>query len=138
MRHRSLSRPLFFLAFGLVVSACSSDGGSGGDGFQLTRISLTENSVWKVNQEILFTFSENVDFSSVSLNTISIQTQAGAPATEGRFQNARGGSSNAKPGFTSIGNHNFGKVEKKEKHVVSEKAKNVPVVNNVVGAFPNF
>jgi hypothetical protein len=81
MRHRSARRSLFIAAAGLLASACSSDGGGGGVGFQLVRISLLEGQVWKVNQEIVFTFNQEVDFSSISLNTISIQTTGGAPAT---------------------------------------------------------
>ncbi|NOT32086.1 MAG: hypothetical protein HOP15_16690, partial [Planctomycetes bacterium] len=85
MRHRSVCRS-FLLALGLFTAACSSGTGEeGDDGFQLTRISLLEGSVWKVNQEIVFTFSEPVDFSSVSLNTISIQTTLGTPATGSFF-----------------------------------------------------
>ena len=84
MRHRSVCRS-FLIAFGVLTAACSSGSGGGGDGLQLTRISLLEGSVWKVNQEIVFTFSEPVDFSSVSLNTISIQTLLGTPATGSFF-----------------------------------------------------
>lgn len=75
-------RLLLPLAFFSIVAACS--GGSGGgsaDGFQLTGISLQEGQVIKVNQEIVFTFNQDVDFSSVSLNTISIQSMANVPAT---------------------------------------------------------
>ncbi len=85
MRQRSARRS-FLLALGLLTTACSSgSSGGGGDGFQLERISLLEGAVWKVNQEIVFTFSEAVDFSSVSLNTISIQTTTGTPATGSFF-----------------------------------------------------
>lgn len=84
MCQRSVLRRLLPLSFtlGIFLAACS--GGSGGgssENFQLTRISLLEGAVWKVNQEIVFTFSADVDFSSVSSNTISIQTTSGAPAT---------------------------------------------------------
>jgi hypothetical protein len=82
MCQRSVLRSLFLLAIGWGFSACSSGGGSDDTvGFQLTRISLQDNDVWKVNQPIVFTFSADVDFSSVSLNTISIQTTTGTPAT---------------------------------------------------------
>jgi hypothetical protein len=76
--------PLFgFLTIGLLAS-CSSGSGSSEDpgiGFQLVIISVQENAVWKINQEIRFTFSEDVDFSTVSNNTINIQTTSGEPAT---------------------------------------------------------
>jgi len=71
---------------GLLSTACSSgssgsgSGSSGAAGFQLVRISLLEGSVWEVNREIEFTFSAAVDFSSVSLNTVNIQSSTGAPA----------------------------------------------------------
>ncbi len=84
MRHRSALRCFICLslAFGMFLAACSGGGGGGsGESFQLIRISLIEDMVWKVNQEIVFTFSDEVDFSSVSSNTISIQTSTGAPAT---------------------------------------------------------
>ena len=82
MLHRSVSRSFPLLSIGLFLAACSGGGGGGsGDGFQLTRISLLEGAVWKVNQEIVFTFSDDVDFSSVSLNTITVQTTTGTPAT---------------------------------------------------------
>jgi hypothetical protein len=84
MRHRPVSRCLLSAPFALVLvlPGCSSgSGGGSGDGFQLTRISLLDGAVWKVNQEIVFTFSDEVDFSSVSSNTISIQTTSGTPAT---------------------------------------------------------
>lgn len=85
MRHRSALRCLVpvSIALGLLsLAACSSGGGGGSSaGFQLTRISLLDGAVWKVNQEIVFTFSADVDFSSVSSNTISIQTTSGTPST---------------------------------------------------------
>ena len=85
MRNQSRSRiSLATLVLAGLTAACSSNGGSGSDfsGFELTRVSLPPNAVWEVNREIAFTFSEPVDFSSVSLNTINIQTSpGGAPAT---------------------------------------------------------
>ena len=89
MRHRSVPRhfsPIGIspigIAIGFLLAACSgSSSGSSGDGFQLTRISLLEDAIWKVNQEIVFTFSDDLDFSTVSSNTISIQTTSGTPAT---------------------------------------------------------
>ncbi|MEQ1891758.1 MAG: hypothetical protein ABL998_04385, partial [Planctomycetota bacterium] len=64
-----------------MVACSGGSGGGSGDGFQLIRVSVLEGAVWKVNQPITFTFNEDVDFSSVSLNTISIQTTSGTPAT---------------------------------------------------------
>jgi hypothetical protein len=87
--HRTAFRSLFASALGLCLVGCFDDGGGGsGTGFQLVRISLLDGAIWKVNQEIVFTFSEPVSFSSVSLNTISIQTAGGAPATGSFFLRA--------------------------------------------------
>jgi hypothetical protein len=77
------------LLSGGIVASCSSSSGSGGGanpaaGFQLTRISLAENSIWEINRQIEFTFSQAVDFLSVSSNTINIVSATGAPAT-GQF-----------------------------------------------------
>lgn len=86
MCHRPVLRLLATSALFLSAAACSgSDGGGSGAGFQLTRISLLEGAVWKVNQEIVFSFSDEVDFSSISANTISIRTQTGAPALGSYF-----------------------------------------------------
>lgn len=82
MRHRPALRSFLAFSLGLSVVACSGgSGGGSGDGFQLIRISVLEGAVWKVNQPITFTFNEDIDFASVSLNTISIQTSTGTPAT---------------------------------------------------------
>jgi len=85
MRHPA-PRSFVPIAFGLALAACSGgSGGGSGDGFQLIRVSVLEGAVWKVNQPIVFTFNEDVDFASISLNTISIQTTTGTPATGSFF-----------------------------------------------------
>jgi hypothetical protein len=82
MRHPILPSVARVSLLALVFSACSGDDGGGGDiGFQLTVISLENNDVLKVNEEITFTFTKALDFSTVSLNTVSIQTTNGTPAT---------------------------------------------------------
>jgi len=48
---------------------------------ELVDISLPEGAVWQINREIEFTFSEPIDFTTVSSNTISIQTSNQVPAT---------------------------------------------------------
>ncbi|NOT30205.1 MAG: hypothetical protein HOP15_07140 [Planctomycetes bacterium] len=53
--------------------------------FELLSISVPEGAVWQINREIVFLFSEAVDFSSVGLNTISIQSSGGMPATGSFF-----------------------------------------------------
>ncbi|MCI0635759.1 MAG: hypothetical protein L0206_17860 [Actinobacteria bacterium] len=66
-------------------SACSGSDGGGGGGFQLTSISLPPNAVWELNREIAFSFSEPVDPTSISLNTVNIQTSPGAAPATGTF-----------------------------------------------------
>jgi hypothetical protein len=65
--------------------ACSGGGGSNssvvGGGFQLVAMSVAPGSTWQINRPIDFTFSQAVDFSSVSLNTISIRSLSGVPAS---------------------------------------------------------
>jgi len=86
MSERSVRRLAPLLLLGALLAACSGSGGGGASaGFQLTRISLQEGSVWRLNQEIVFTFNDAVDLSSVNLNTINIQTLTGAPASGSFF-----------------------------------------------------
>ncbi len=76
------SLPISLFLAGLAAACSGSSGGSAGAiGFQLTRISLPNGAVWQINREIEFTFNEPIDFSTVNLNTINIQSQNGAPAT---------------------------------------------------------
>ena len=69
----------------VLTSSCSGGGGTNsgdaGAGFQLTRISVTEASPWEINRPIELVFSDEVNFSSVSLNSINIAAIGGAPAT---------------------------------------------------------
>ena len=67
---------------------CGSDGspGSGGiagqGGFQLTLITVPAGETeWQINRPIEFHFNDDVDFSSVNLNSIQIREQDGSPAT---------------------------------------------------------
>ncbi len=86
--HKNTALHVFLVSCSLagLLASCGSDSGSGGvTGFQLTRISLQEDEVWEVNREIVFTFNEPIDFSSVSLNTINIKATSGAPATGSFF-----------------------------------------------------
>ena len=53
--------------------------------FELLSISVPDGAVWQINREIVFPFTEAVDFSSVSLNTINIQSSDGMPATGSFF-----------------------------------------------------
>ena len=84
MLTRSALLPSLLLAF--VAGACSSgvdptDTGSGsGSTFAILDISVTQGEVWKINRPIDITFSLPYDFSTVSLNTVNILTETGAPA----------------------------------------------------------
>ncbi|MDP6520014.1 MAG: hypothetical protein QF411_08960, partial [Planctomycetota bacterium] len=89
MLTRSALLPSLLLAF--VAGACSSgvdpsgvdptDTGSGsGSTFAILDISVTQGEVWKINRPIDITFSLPYDFSTVSLNTVNILTENGAPA----------------------------------------------------------
>ena len=72
-----------FVPFALLLHACSSGGGSPAPGstFELSAISLPENAVWEINREIVLSFNEPLDFSSVSANTIQLHSVEGLPAT---------------------------------------------------------
>ena len=72
----------------LLATACS--GGSGasgvtGNGFQLVSMSVQPGAIWEVNRPIDFVFSKPVDFTTISLNTISIRDLNGMPAS-GAFE----------------------------------------------------
>ncbi|MFT5079646.1 MAG: hypothetical protein ACJAZ8_001075 [Planctomycetota bacterium] len=68
-----------------IFSACggsgSGAGGPVGNGFQLFSMTVQQDAIWQVNRPIDFVFSQDVDFSSVSLNTISIRDLNGLPAS---------------------------------------------------------
>ena len=85
MRTSSVLFSSLLLALG--VSACSmeldptgSGSGSGDNTFVILDISVAEGEVWKINRPIDITFSEAYDFATVSLNTVNILTESGAPA----------------------------------------------------------
>lgn len=81
---KSLARFGALAALTLPI-ACSGGGGVGsgvvGGGFQLTTMTVPKGATWQINRPIDFTFSQDVDFSSVSLNTISIRSASGVPAS---------------------------------------------------------
>ncbi len=81
----TLRTGLAFLA--LAAGASCSGGGGGGGGatpgttsFQMSNLSIQDGSVWQINREIVFQFSEPVDFSTVSSNTINIRSASDVPA----------------------------------------------------------
>jgi hypothetical protein len=69
----------------LVVAACSGGGSSDDDGagsdFTLESTSLIDGATWEINRPIEFTFTSDVNFSTVNQNSISIRRVGGAPAT---------------------------------------------------------
>jgi hypothetical protein len=75
---------LLFAACGLA--ACGGGGGgssglAGQGGFQITKISVENGAVWKINRPISFTFNLPLDFSTVNLLTLNITDASGLPVT---------------------------------------------------------
>ncbi len=74
---------LAFLAL-LAAAGCSGGGGGGSNpgttSFQVDSLSVQDGAVWQNNREIVFLFSEPIDFSTVSANTINIRSSADEPA----------------------------------------------------------
>jgi hypothetical protein len=71
-------------ALSLFGWGCSGGGGGGSAGttsFQVEDLSVQDGSVWEINREIVLSFTEPVDFSTVSANTINIRSVADVPAT---------------------------------------------------------
>jgi hypothetical protein len=82
MFDRSPLRGLVFPSLlGCLALACGGGGGGGGSSTFEVTISIQENQEVRLNQEIVFTFSAPVDFSTVSQNTINIRSTTGIPAT---------------------------------------------------------
>src|SRR5688572_9328922 len=77
-------RAIAFFAL-LAIPACSS-GGGGGSGssatsFQMEDTNLGEGAVWPINQEMVFVFTEPLDFTTVSANTVQVRSALDVPAT---------------------------------------------------------
>ncbi len=82
MRTRSLHTGLLLGLIGsaALVTACSSGGGGGGlPSFRVNGVSVTNNATLKINRSIEISFTEEVDFATVSLNTIRITSSGGVP-----------------------------------------------------------
>ncbi|MFT7485699.1 MAG: hypothetical protein ACI9F9_001549 [Candidatus Paceibacteria bacterium] len=94
---RKTSSAQWFAALGLAFlfagcsgsSSSSSSTGSSGGTFALSSISVSGGQTWQINRPITFTFSADVDFDTVNLNTISIHQLNGLPAV-GEFSPAVG------------------------------------------------
>ena len=74
-------------ATGLLAAACSG-GGSSSPEFALNQISVPQNGTWQINRPMFFKFTDDVDFTSVNLNTINIAQSGGAPASGEFFRAA--------------------------------------------------
>src|SRR5688572_3076287 len=84
MSTRSSLRLGACLLAALAPVGCSGGGGGGGSSetsFQMEGTNLGEGAVWPINQEMVFAFTEPVDFTTVSANTIQIRTTSDVPAT---------------------------------------------------------
>ena len=72
------------MCFALGASACSGSGGGGGASnaqlFELQRLTVPDGAVWQVNREMRFTFTQPLDFGTVSFNTLRIRSNSGVPA----------------------------------------------------------
>ena len=92
MSHLKAFRTLTIsLLAGSLLLAASCSGGSSGSshgsqgGFQLTSLTVLDGAVWEINRQMEFTFNAPVEFNTISLNTINIQTVSGMPATGSFF-----------------------------------------------------
>ena len=91
--------PLVLVGVGLLCVGCgtgassgsagSGGGDSGGSSFSISSLNVLEGMEWKINRPIDITFTKDVDFSSISQNTVSIRDQFGNGAL-GVFSVPRG------------------------------------------------
>ena len=88
-KFRSSHSTAFALAsLGLTLAGCSGGGtgaGSASSSFTVENVSVLNGSSWQINRPIEIRFSEDVDFSTVNLNTIQIAKTSGEPAA-GEFR----------------------------------------------------
>ena len=82
MKHTNHGLLFGTIALAATFAGCSA--GSGSDGgststMTIENISVPANAQWQINRPIAITFSSEVDFGSVSLNTIQISEQGGVP-----------------------------------------------------------
>lgn len=77
--------PLLVCALGILAAACGG-GGGGSSEFALIEVSVPHNGTWQINRPMHFEFTDDVDFSTVNLNTINITQAGGAPAAGEFFE----------------------------------------------------
>lgn len=73
------------LAGGVSLTACGGGGSGNGQSFAVSALTVQPNATIQINRPLEFTFTEAVDFDTVSLNTISITQVGGGPAA-GEFR----------------------------------------------------
>src|SRR5262245_34352852 len=83
---RSRFVPLLVPLLAAAIGACSGGGGGGGSGggggqFKLLSLNVPQQSVWPLNQRMVFEFNKAVDAATVSFNSIVIQGSNGVPVT---------------------------------------------------------
>ena len=90
-----LAASLALVGIGLTLGSCSSGGSStqqNQGGFQLLQTNVQNNEIWAINRPFTFAFNQEVEFATVNLNTINIQTATGQPAVGTfSFQSIGGG-----------------------------------------------
>ncbi len=64
-----------------ALPGCAGGGSGANAPFDLVEVSVQDGGVWQINRPIRLTFGGDVDFASVSLNTIHVARDGGAPAT---------------------------------------------------------
>lgn len=83
--HKSLTGRLAVASALLLVAACSGGSGSRSSRtspvFAVEEISLAEGAIWRINRPIDITFTDQVDFATVNLNSINIIAAGGESAT---------------------------------------------------------
>jgi len=78
--HASLLSLALAAGSGCGGGSSSSSGSAGGTSFRMLAVSVPNGGTWQINRPIEFTFSQDVDITSVNLNTINISQPSGIPA----------------------------------------------------------
>lgn len=76
--------PLTLLAFALLSGCSGGSGGGSGEAasdFKVLSINVQAGATWKINRPLEITFSQDVDLSTVNLNTVRVTDIEGGSAT---------------------------------------------------------